>query len=104
MSIKTHLQDLLLDFKFEGWATEEAGAPLELHVVFRSWTYTDSIMMDVIYNEKVATRFSEALWVRFQPSRHHANLKGLTLAKIDSFITPDEVVWSSFPQIEWMLG
>jgi hypothetical protein len=61
-------------------------------MVFRSWNYTDSIMMDVVYSDKVATRFSEALWVRFQPSRHHADLKGLTLAKINAFIKPDEVV------------
>jgi hypothetical protein len=86
------VQDLVLDFKFDGWATEEAGAPPELHMVFRSWTYTDSIMMDIMYDEKVATRFSEALWIRFQPSRDHAELRRMNLSKINTFISPHEVV------------
>lgn len=86
------MQNLVLQFRFDGWATEDAGAPPALHVVFRAWPDAAAVMMDVVYNDKQAARVSEALWLRFQPAQAAARLDELMLSKLDAWVSPHDVV------------
>ena len=86
------MQDLVLQYRFNGWPVDEAGAPPLVHLVFRTWEDTRSLMLDFVYQRKQPTRFAEALWLTFQPSGEAADLDRMQLSKVDSWVSPSEVV------------
>jgi hypothetical protein len=93
-SLKPHdcTQDLVLRYRFTGWPVDAAGAPPQLHLIFRTWLDTSSVMLDFDYRGKRPTRFAEALWLSFRPEANIAKLGEMKMSKVDSWISPHEVV------------
>ena len=89
---KMFVQELVLQYKFHGWPVDEAGAPPSVTLGFRTWPDTNSVMLNVVYHGKQPTRLSEALWLTFEPPAATTNLTGMQLNKVDSWLSPFEVV------------
>ncbi|DBA83693.1 TPA: hypothetical protein ACH3X1_006235 [Trebouxia sp. C0004] len=84
----------LLKGSMPAWAVQEAGAPAEVWLDIQAPEDTDSLLLDVIWVNKTATRLPEAMWVQFAPSSAVADPHSWQMYKLGRPISPLEVVYN----------
>ncbi|KAL0047364.1 hypothetical protein WJX82_001496 [Trebouxia sp. C0006] len=84
----------LLKGSMPAWAVQEAGAPAEVWLDIQAPEDTDSLLLDVIWVNKTATRLPEAMWVQFAPSAIVADPHSWQMYKLGRPISPLEVVFN----------
>ncbi|GAB4813534.1 hypothetical protein N2152v2_000580 [Parachlorella kessleri] len=71
---------------------KEAGAPRAVWTEIRSPPNSSDLLVDVIWENKTATRLPEALWVRWRPSLDSVDPTSWVLHKLGQPISPLEVI------------
>lgn len=84
----------LLKGSMPAWAVQDAGAPAEVWLDIQAPEDTDSLLLDVIWVNKTATRLPEAMWVQFAPSSTVADPHSWQMYKLGRPISPLDVVYN----------
>jgi hypothetical protein len=78
-------------FEDESLVTD-AGAPVAVYLEIISNDSSDDLFIDVILENKTATRLPEAAWLSFQPAVHAVDSTSWTMSKLGREISPLEVM------------
>jgi hypothetical protein len=70
----------------------EAGAPAAVFLEITSPANSTSLFIDVILENKTATRLPEATWFQWQPAAHAVNTTSWTMSKLKQNMSPLEVM------------
>ncbi|KDD76566.1 hypothetical protein H632_c180p1, partial [Helicosporidium sp. ATCC 50920] len=77
---------------FPDWVVDNAGAPAALWTEISAPSDSRSLSLDVVWEDKTATRLPEALWWRWTPAKKAVDAKTWTLVKLDQPVSPLDVV------------
>lgn len=75
---------------FSEAAVRDAGAPVALWTEIRAWPGSRELEIDVVWENKTATRLPEALWARWRP--HRADHGTWALDKLGSAVPVGDVL------------
>ncbi|KAK9815327.1 hypothetical protein WJX72_001843 [[Myrmecia] bisecta] len=84
--------EVLVRSRLPDWMVTDAGAPEEVWTHIQSPKNDASLLYDVIWVNKTATRLPEALWVKFAPDPALVNASSWAMYKLGRPILPANVV------------
>ena len=83
---------VVLEAAFDKGLVRHAGAPAAVYYEITSPSDSDDLFIDVILENKTATRLPEALWLRWEPALSAVDSNSWVMSKLGSWISPLEVI------------
>ena len=83
---------VVLEAAFDKGLVRHAGAPAAVYYEITSPSDSDDLFIDVILENKTATRLPEALWLRWEPALPAVDANSWVMSKLGSWISPLEVI------------
>lgn len=83
---------ILVKYSLPQTSVLRAGAPATLYLEYRSPSDSETLQVNLIWENKTPTRLPEAFWLQWQPKPNAVDVNSWKMSKLGSLISPLEVI------------